>query len=325
MVVHRLWHNLLVYFSELRWTTIIWLFLFHFWVTYVGMYYAGEGSITDSFSYWYIVTTSTVGYGDLSPSTQLGKAVVALWVIPGGVALFTTIIGKAVNDIGEKTRMNREGKGVYRRYIDHILLVCDSDEAVKVLELETQGKLKNTAKVVLTTKDSDHTTWVKASSYTDKDAYWRAHYEECKRIVILLDNDQDTLSAVLTLAKLTSKPIIAYMKDAENAELIRGHFDNVEVVLTNPVSLVARSMADPGISSIFEALTCSTNEDTLYGIDAGDEKIAWKDIDEIERYYNCSVIAIQLKDNSISFINNYHNYIDTETTQKVFYIAKGRI
>lgn len=279
----------------------------------------------DSFIYWYVVTTSTVGYGDISPSTLLGQSIVALWVIPGGVALFAATIGKAVNDIGERTRMNREGKGQFGRFTDHIIVVCDNNETFRTLDEETNSKLGRTPKVVVTTGISDHHDWVKAGSYHDKEAYFRANYLTCKRIVIMLNDDQSAITAVLSLAKATTKPIIVYLKDESSAELITDHFANVEVVLSNHISLVARSMADPGISSIFEALMCSGRKDTLYGIDAVHEKIAWLDIGEIEKNHDCSVIAIQSKSGTIDFVNNWHDYINPEFTQKVFYISKERI
>ncbi len=46
---------------------------------------AGETALTDSFAnfiYYLMVTASTVGYGDHSPVTDMGKWVVVLFVIP---------------------------------------------------------------------------------------------------------------------------------------------------------------------------------------------------------------------------------------------------
>lgn len=58
---------------------------------------AGEKALTDNFSnfiYYLMVTASTVGYGDHSPVTDLGKWVVVLFVIPGGLSLFAALLGR---------------------------------------------------------------------------------------------------------------------------------------------------------------------------------------------------------------------------------------
>lgn len=58
---------------------------------------AGETALTDSFAnfiYYLMVTASTVGYGDHSPVTDLGKWVVVLFVIPGGLSLFAALLGR---------------------------------------------------------------------------------------------------------------------------------------------------------------------------------------------------------------------------------------
>ncbi|MCV5755639.1 potassium channel family protein, partial [Escherichia coli] len=58
---------------------------------------AGETALTDSFAnfiYYLMVTASTVGYGDHSPVTDMGKWVVVLFVIPGGLSLFAALLGR---------------------------------------------------------------------------------------------------------------------------------------------------------------------------------------------------------------------------------------
>ncbi|QGH74676.1 hypothetical protein KNU84_gp028 [Bacteriophage DSS3_VP1] len=326
-MLFRLWYKLIDKVASPSWGTISWIFLVHFWSTFVLMKLAGEGSIWDSFTYWYVVTASTVGYGDLSPSSQLGQAVVALWTIPGGVALFAAIIGKAVNDIGRKTRMNKDGLGQFGRFKDHVILVCDDDDAVQTLDDETTAKLGRHEKVVVTTGTSRHTYWIKLNSYIDKLAYLRANYLLAKRIVVMLEHDRDAISAVLTLASMTSKPIIVHFKDKSNVDLLKPHVgDNVEFVVSNTVELMARAMADPGISSVFEALMCSGNKDTLYAARFSSFTSEFeKSIRSIEFEYNCSVIAVRNDDTGEIVFVNSGDRVDTINYQTMFYIASKRI
>ncbi|KAF4667502.1 Calcium-activated potassium channel subunit alpha-1 [Perkinsus olseni] len=85
-------------------------------------------TLTSSF-YFIMVTISTVGYGDLSPSTVLGR-VVAIWTILGGIAAFSY----AVNKLLEVYGLTRSGRGRYslkRRYRHIVVAGTPSTEMLK--------------------------------------------------------------------------------------------------------------------------------------------------------------------------------------------------
>ena len=67
---------------------------------------------TDWF-YYYIVTATTIGYGDLSPQTPAGRWVAILWLLPGGVTLFAMFIGKATTGLIDTWRRRAMSKHSY--------------------------------------------------------------------------------------------------------------------------------------------------------------------------------------------------------------------
>jgi voltage-gated potassium channel len=64
--------------------------------SWVMLVFAGETALTafPDFFYWLLVTISTVGFGDLSPTTPAGKLVVGFFVIPFGLSLFAVLVGR---------------------------------------------------------------------------------------------------------------------------------------------------------------------------------------------------------------------------------------
>ncbi len=53
--------------------------------SWVGLVFANEPHLTDNFAsfiYYIVTTSSTVGYGDLSPITAHGQLLAALFIIP---------------------------------------------------------------------------------------------------------------------------------------------------------------------------------------------------------------------------------------------------
>ncbi len=87
--------------------------------------WAGEDAITRDLSvfvYYLMVTASTVGYGDLSPSTTFGRWVVVLVVIPGGLSLFAALLSRIAGGAIDYWRAGVLGKRRVR-VENHILLL----------------------------------------------------------------------------------------------------------------------------------------------------------------------------------------------------------
>ena len=84
--------------TEGKWSNILGIALSHSLFTYAALSAAGEDDLTGNivdFVYYYVVTASTVGYGDMSPVTQAGKLIVTFFVIPGGLLVFGAILAKS--------------------------------------------------------------------------------------------------------------------------------------------------------------------------------------------------------------------------------------
>ena len=93
---------------------------------------AGFDSIPRSI-YWAIVTLTTVGYGDISPVTNLGQAIAAIIMIMGYsiIAVPTGIVTSAMHHTKSNEKVT--------------CIVCDSDEQSKYAEFCNQcgAKMKN--------------------------------------------------------------------------------------------------------------------------------------------------------------------------------------
>ena len=61
--------------TEVSWLSIIALVVLHAGLSWLLLTLVGESKLTnpESFIYYYVVTTSTVGFGDLSPDSYYGK------------------------------------------------------------------------------------------------------------------------------------------------------------------------------------------------------------------------------------------------------------
>lgn len=323
--------KLMQHLSNFTWTGILIAIVFHMSTAYFGLYLFGETELVSNFFYYYTVTASTVGYGDFSPITVGGKYLVSLWIIPGGIAFFTAILGKIVSTIQAKVSLMKNGMGNFRNLKDHVIVIGYKQGETESLFRETEQKLGKTEKVVICTDGGcSHENWIKAETFTDQDAFDRAGITSASRVVIMLNSDGETTNTIMAVmskigtmkASERLPDVIAFIQDESQAKLIRANFPFVECVVSNKVSYMARSMADPGISELFEALISSSNGHTLYCYTIGASEHFT--VDDFEKKYDCSVVAIKDSKNPIKFVNN-HDRCVYKAGHMVYYISENRI
>lgn len=291
--------------------------------------FIGEKEVVDNFLYFYIITTSTVGYGDYSPSSDIGKMVTMLWLVPGGILIFTAILGRIVETIQKGFYIMKNGMHFFDNVQGHIVIVGYKPSTFKQLLKQTNETFSSKEKVVVTTRPNcEHTTWVKADSYSDTDAYDRANVEEADRIVIMLDEDSEAISAIMTIRSIIGHEhksnVVVYIHEPDNARIIRANFPDVNVVVSNKVNYISRSMVDPGISELFEALTSSVDGHTLYKC-VVDENMVGKCPVELEKEYDISVIAyIPNGKTNFKFTNSSESdkFVEDDV---IYYIGEKRI
>ncbi|KAK2146016.1 hypothetical protein LSH36_639g01022 [Paralvinella palmiformis] len=62
--------------------------------------------------YWLLVTMSTVGFGEISPSTDIGRAFIVIFIM-GSFAMFSTIIPELARAFGRNTKYHKPYKMTY--------------------------------------------------------------------------------------------------------------------------------------------------------------------------------------------------------------------
>ena len=124
--VRRTWQRIYYAIAMLRWSVLIAVIVLHAAISYLVLKATGETALISDFQtyfYYYVTTATTVGYGDLSPQSEAGRTAAAIIILPGAIALFTAVLGKAVSDIGNQWRRGLEGKGNYSNRTDHLVIV----------------------------------------------------------------------------------------------------------------------------------------------------------------------------------------------------------
>ena len=264
--------------QQLTWPAMFFLLAAQTGMTYLLFSMVGETQLTEQplqFLYYNMVVISTVGFGDFSPVTDSGKAIVAFWQIPSGLIIFASFIGKVTQLFIDIARKNMNGTNDFAHYQNHILLLGWDDHSTKqIIDLILGDKNRQKRQVLLCVNeemrnpfpDNIDVSFVRVHTFSDTNELKRIALSKAKRIIIDGKSDDESLSFALSIATYASKEanISVHFFDRTKAQLLKIYCPQIECSIDSSAQMMVRSMQDPGSSQVTEHLLSTLNGATLY-------------------------------------------------------------
>ncbi len=264
------------YFSRLTGQNIVVLSGIYISLSWLLLFVSGEHQLSDSFStffYYIVVTASTVGYGDHSPESTLGKWVAALFIIPGGLGLFAIVVGRVATVFVTVWRKGLLGKRSIKMEQHILLLGWNGNRTLSMLRMllhEEHGRRS----IVLCSRSEienpmpDKIEFVRVSSYTNVEEMARANINKASCIIVDALHDDVTLTAALFAAgQNPNAHLLAYFDDEGLSQLLKLHCPNAECIPSVAIEMLAKSAVDPGSSLLHQELLSTDKGMTQYAID----------------------------------------------------------
>ncbi|MCF6138339.1 potassium channel family protein [Pseudalkalibacillus berkeleyi] len=240
-------------------------------------------------SLWWVMTTvTTVGYGDISP-TSVGGRIYAMFLYIIGIGLIGVVIGKVVDSFGAFRRRKEEGLLAYKGN-GHIVIIGWSRKAKFAIEEILQTENFREIVIIDQLKKApflhEHVHYVKGDP-AEQDVLMQANLQEAAAVLLFADGsiqdplltDGKTLLIVTTIERIS--PEIHSTVEILNEEHIKNfrHVDVDEFILSNETisRLAVRSAISNGISKIFSQLMSHGIGDNLYEIPSRKEWRTYKD------------------------------------------------
>ena len=263
--------------AELTWGAILFLFVLHLVASYALLALAGEDGLTGdvgTYFYYYGVTATTVGYGDLSPVSQAGRLLATLFVIPGAIAIFTAVLGKVLAGISGFWRKRMQGAGDFSIRTGHmIVLGWQEGPTRKLMTMLSAERTKNEALPVLVSRSleenpmSDSIDFVKSERLADPEALERAGVAGARGVIVRGENDDETLGAALVATTLNADVhVVAHFEYQRTAEIAARQASRIETITSLSPELLVRAARDPGSSQVAKLLLSAETADTAYSM-----------------------------------------------------------
>lgn len=276
LIFSRLARQVYVKISALTWEAVFVLTVIHFAVSWGLVATIGGEEIAGSnvFWYFYITTATTVGYGDYSPVTYAGRMVTVLWIMPGGIALFTAIIAKIVQLVVDRWRRRLRGLVSYEDLSDHIVILGWHGSRTQWMVDQIRGGQGDEEREIVLCSVlveenplPDQVRFLKGRSLNAPDLMHRAAVANANYVIALGHNDDETLAAALGAAAFSSDVhLVAYFDQQSFADLLKAHCPYAECNVSLSVELMVRSAQDPGSSRVQRQLLSTVTGPTQFSL-----------------------------------------------------------
>ena len=250
--------------SRVDWDALAALALIHLAISYFLMRQFETGEITEKIAFWYfyVTTATTVGYGDVAPKTEAGRLLTTLWIMPGGIVLFTVFIAKFVHFIGNRWRKRMRGESDYSFLKGHFVILGWQGRSTQRMIEEIVGDVVAERReiVLCSTKEIENplpelVKFVRDKSLNAAELHRRAGVAGAAVIIALGHDDNDTLAAALAAgAANRSAHLVAHFEQQSFADLLIAHCPKAEAMVSMSMEMMVRSAQDPGSSRIHQDL-----------------------------------------------------------------------
>ncbi len=288
--------------------------------------------------WWTVVTLTTVGYGDISPTTSEGR-ILAVIIMFFGIGLLGALSASlAAMLIGRKSR---ETRGMCPATAENHIIICEWNHRAKAVlnELRADPRTEDVpivliAEIAEKPVDDTRLTFIRGSA--DEETLTKANLEQAETIIVLGDTkaepaarDAKVVLTVLTVESMRRDiySIVELVDKSNEQHCRRANAD--EIIIGSELSshLIASAASDHGISRIVSELLSSRYGNELYSMPVPGEMIGKNFLDVLVRMKtdsNATVFGIQ-KGRGGAFLPNPDAEYPLAEDDLLLVISKDRI
>lgn len=333
LVLRRYFSKFLYHLSTKGWMVVFGTLAILYFYGLFSMEYFGETKVLDKYTWWFMATVTTVGYGDVYPETSGGRNT-AMVIMAIGIALMGLILGL----IGEKVWriMEKFNNGLGSLDVEnHIQIMGYRGAETDKLIMEIQGEesTKNSIIVLCSNHldsnpfNSSNIKYIKGE-LSSEDVLKRSCAKNAQKMIIHGESDDHSVMAALSFRQINIKAqMIVHLNSEDHKNMVLGlpcsHKDYNQVILPAFVNLMVQEIQDPGSSTVLQGIMSNLEHDTLFKVDIPvDLNVNFLDLlYKLKKKYNVITLAAENGDITI----NPDDDLQITKGMSIFYVGKVRL
>lgn len=228
-----------------------------------------------TYAWWFVVTITTVGYGDVAPVSAMGKAM-AVIIMLGGIGSIGLVITQLSNNVAHIGRQIMQGTADFENKLNgHIVIFGYHPGKTEQLIREIRADEHRRARDVLLCFSPaqadenplpDKVPYAVKGELSSQETLMRANVEAAHRIVIVGATDDQTINIALGVVRYNDHAhiVAALHEPHEYAETIKLISERIECVPEEMTSLTTQALQDPGITQFYDHLLSNRTSQTIY-------------------------------------------------------------